>query len=407
MKEMEVAIIDIYNNYTCNVINESISYAINCNEVCDVVSFENNYNVIIRNSTFRNTPTQIKYYHLDHIINPNSTAINTDNISANNTNTTNQYDDSNSTDLNKTNDDSEHVVPVIVNNDVDNNMSQITPTIDIIANNTYVIYSVADIVEIGFKTNIKNKMFWVEVPRLLSKINITSNDFYATIKLTNITKGGEYTILCGFYDYVKPVVAGFDDIGVDDKKTIQIMYKNNDESINSSSTENNNSATANSSSDYKKDIENKTNNHTNTNSSTEINNNTSTEDKTPVNTTNIDSEIVKNKDNINKSTNFTPQNQPIIPVVKTSLLLKPVSVKKSAKKLVLQVVLKHGNKLLKGKKITFIFNGKKYTAKTNKKGIAKVTIKKNVIRKLKVGKKVKIQASYGNAISKKNVNVKK
>ena len=407
MKEMEVAIIDIYNNYTCNVINESISYAINCNEVCDVVSFENNYNVIIRNSTFRNTPTQIKYYHLDHIINPNSTAINTDNISANNTNTTNQYDDSNSTDLNKTNDDSEHVVPVIVNNDVDNNMSQITPTIDIIANNTYVIYSVADIVEIGFKTNIKNKMFWVEVPRLLSKTNITSNDFYATIKLTNITKGGEYTILCGFYDYVKPVVAGFDDIGVDDKKTIQIMYKNNDESINSSSTENNNSATANSSSDYKKDIENKTNNHTNTNSSTEINNNTSTEDKTPVNTTNIDSEIVKNKDNINKSTNFTPQNQPIIPVVKTSLLLKPVSVKKSAKKLVLQVVLKHGNKLLKGKKITFIFNGKKYTAKTNKKGIAKVTIKKNVIRKLKVGKKVKIQASYGNAISKKNVNVKK
>ena len=222
IKEMEVAFIDINNNYSCNLINESISYAINCNEVYDVVSFENNYNVIIRNSTFRNTPTQIKYYKFDHIINPNSTAINTNNISANNTPTTNQSDDSNSTDLNKTNDDSEHVVPVIVNNDVDNNMSQITPTIDIIANNTYVINGAEDIIEIGFTTNIKNKMFWVEVPDLLSKTNITSNDFHASIKLSNITKRGQCTILCGFYDYIKPIVAGtYEIIGVADKKTIQ------------------------------------------------------------------------------------------------------------------------------------------------------------------------------------------
>ena len=94
-------------------------------------------------------------------------------------------------------------------------------------------------------------------------------------------------------------------------------------------------------------------------------------------------------------------------MVKTSLLFKPVNVKKTAKKLVLQIVLKQGSKLLKGKKITFMFNGKKYTAKTNKKGIAKVIIKKKVLKKLKVGKKVKYRVSYGKIVAKKTVKVKK
>jgi hypothetical protein len=88
--------------------------------------------------------------------------------------------------------------------------------------------------------------------------------------------------------------------------------------------------------------------------------------------------------------------------------LKKVSVKKSAKKLVLTATLKKVNKkYLKGKKVTFKFNGKKYTAKTNKKGVAKVTIKKSVLKKLKVGKKVKYQATYRKDTVQRTVKIKK
>ena len=88
--------------------------------------------------------------------------------------------------------------------------------------------------------------------------------------------------------------------------------------------------------------------------------------------------------------------------------LKTAKVKKSAKKLVLQATLKKVNgKYLKNKKITFKFNGKKYTAKTNKKGVAKVTIKANVLKKLKAGKKVTYQATYLKDTVKKTAKVKK
>ena len=76
-------------------------------------------------------------------------------------------------------------------------------------------------------------------------------------------------------------------------------------------------------------------------------------------------------------------------------------------KLVLQATLKINKKAKKGLKVIFKFNGKKYTAKTNKKGVAKVTIKKKVLKKLKVGKKVKIQVSYGKTVKKLTVKVKK
>ena len=89
------------------------------------------------------------------------------------------------------------------------------------------------------------------------------------------------------------------------------------------------------------------------------------------------------------------------------LTLKTVKVKKSAKKLVLTATLKKGSAAVKSKKITFKFNGKTYKAKTNKKGIAKVTIKKSVLKKLKVGKKVKYQASYSKLKVKKTAKVKK
>ena len=94
--------------------------------------------------------------------------------------------------------------------------------------------------------------------------------------------------------------------------------------------------------------------------------------------------------------------------VKQILSVKTVKVKKSAKKLVLTATLKKVNgKYLKNKKITFKFKGKKYTAKTNKKGVAKVTVKSSVLKKLKDGKKVTYQATYLKDTVKKTVKVKK
>ena len=110
-----------------------------------------------------------------------------------------------------------------------------------------------------------------------------------------------------------------------------------------------------------------------------------------------------------KTTSFTVTKKPVTPAKKTKikLTLKKVKVKKSAKKLVLRATLKINGKAVKGKKITFKFKGKKYKAKTNKKGVAKVTIKKKVLKKLKVGKKVKYQATYGKVTKKYTVKVKK
>ncbi|WP_298521604.1 Ig-like domain repeat protein [uncultured Methanobrevibacter sp.] len=94
--------------------------------------------------------------------------------------------------------------------------------------------------------------------------------------------------------------------------------------------------------------------------------------------------------------------------VKHLVTLKKVTVKRSAKSLVLTATLSKVNKkYLKNKKITFKFNGKKYTAKTNKKGVAKVTIKSTVLKKLKVGKKVTYQATYIKDTVKKSIKVKK
>ena len=92
---------------------------------------------------------------------------------------------------------------------------------------------------------------------------------------------------------------------------------------------------------------------------------------------------------------------------KITLTLKKVTVKRSAKKLVIKATLKINGKVVKGKKVTFKFKGKKYTAKTNAKGVAKITVKKSVLKKLKKGKKVTYTATYGKTTAKKTVKVKK
>ena len=93
--------------------------------------------------------------------------------------------------------------------------------------------------------------------------------------------------------------------------------------------------------------------------------------------------------------------------VKQVLTLKAVKVKRSAKKLVLTATLKKGKKAIKNAKITFKFKGKTYKAKTNKNGVAKVTIKKSALKKLKVGKTVKYQATYLKDTVKKSAKVKR
>ena len=89
--------------------------------------------------------------------------------------------------------------------------------------------------------------------------------------------------------------------------------------------------------------------------------------------------------------------------VNSILIAKNVKVKKSAKTLKIKVSLKKiNNKYVKGKKITLKFKSKKFTAKTNKKAVATFKIKKNILKKLKAGKKYKYQVIYlKDAVSKK------
>ena len=93
--------------------------------------------------------------------------------------------------------------------------------------------------------------------------------------------------------------------------------------------------------------------------------------------------------------------------VKQNLKTSKYTVKKSAKKLTVKATLKNGKKPVKGKKITLKINGKKISAKTNKYGVAKLTIKKNIIKKLKAGKKYTMQLTYLKNTIKTTLKVKR
>ncbi|WP_405270141.1 right-handed parallel beta-helix repeat-containing protein [Methanobrevibacter sp.] len=86
---------------------------------------------------------------------------------------------------------------------------------------------------------------------------------------------------------------------------------------------------------------------------------------------------------------------------KPTLIAKNLSKKKAkTTKFTVKLVNKNG-KILKGKKVTFKFKGKKYTAKTSKKGIATLSLKN-----LKVGK-YSVTASYGGCTIKKTIKITK
>ena len=93
--------------------------------------------------------------------------------------------------------------------------------------------------------------------------------------------------------------------------------------------------------------------------------------------------------------------------VKQNLKTKKYSVKKSSKKLIIKATLKNGKKAVSGKKITLKLNGKKFTSKTNKNGIVKFTINKNIIEKLKIGKKYSMSVIYLKNTVKTTLNVKR
>ena len=93
-------------------------------------------------------------------------------------------------------------------------------------------------------------------------------------------------------------------------------------------------------------------------------------------------------------------------IVKQVLKAIKVTVKKTAKKFTLKATLKINGKLVKGKVITFKFNGKTYKVKTNKKGIAQKTLDKKVIKKLKKGKTYTVKVTYLKDTIKTTVKVK-
>ena len=92
--------------------------------------------------------------------------------------------------------------------------------------------------------------------------------------------------------------------------------------------------------------------------------------------------------------------------VKQVLTAGKIAFKKTAKRFTLKAKLKINGKLIKGKTITFKFNGKTYKVKTNRNGIAQKTLKGNILKKLKKGKTYTVKVTYLKDTVKTTVKVK-
>jgi hypothetical protein len=94
--------------------------------------------------------------------------------------------------------------------------------------------------------------------------------------------------------------------------------------------------------------------------------------------------------------------------VKHLIIAKNLKIKKSKKVVKIKVKTNKVNgKFLKGKKLKLKLKGKTLKAKINKKGVATFKVKKNILKKLKVGKKYKYTVSYGKDTVTKKIKVKR
>ena len=256
-----------------------------------------------------------------------------------------------------------------------------TTIIDIIANDTYDIYNYGNLdksIVIKFKTPYENAEFWVEIPGLLSKTSLTSDDNgMASVTLTNITKSGNYEIICGFPQRTvensslpTAVLVTPYGVGITDKKTFQINVIDQPRKVNVTAI--------------------------NTVPTYDI----PVPDTTPV--------LGAADNGFKKSQVKLTSTNPNILLKQSDdikIILSAVKVKKSAKKLVLKATVKDKNGAVKTKTVEFKFNGKTYFVKTNKNGIAKLTLNKKDLKKLSAGKKVKYQVTYGGKTVKKSLKV--
>ena len=85
----------------------------------------------------------------------------------------------------------------------------------------------------------------------------------------------------------------------------------------------------------------------------------------------------------------------VIKVLSAITIYAP-TIKKTAEKATIKVLLKSNGKVLTGKKVKIAFYKTTYIVKTNQNGIAKVTIPERTIKKLEAGAHYKISAIYNN-----------
>lgn len=123
-------------------------------------------------------------------------------------------------------------------------------------------------------------------------------------------------------------------------------------------------------------------------------------------TLNLDTSVKPGSYNVKTTYNgiSVTNNLKITQIIKAS----DKKVKKSSKTTKVKISLsKVDGKYLKGKILKVKFNGKTYNVKTNSKGVGIWKVKKSMLKKLKVGKKVKYTVAYGRDTLSKKLTVRK